>query len=141
MLIVVEDLEDAMRYFTELMGAPFIGPLELPKHGLRTCFNTLGIELVQATEEKSSFAKYVLEKGPGLFAVALKVPNVDEAVQELAAKGVTPIGRGRPEGFNAALIAAEDTRGCALEIVQHKTIPDTLFCHEFLDHQLPWFKG
>ena len=82
----VKDLEQSVKFFSELMGIQFLGPIEYP--GKRIALGE-GIQVSQGTSPDTSIAKWIDEHGEGLVSIGLKVPDIDEAVAELEAKGFT----------------------------------------------------
>lgn len=92
----VKDLERAVKFFSELMGTQFIGPVVKTKGaGLQArmafskAIGNVSLQLTQPTSPDQPIAKWIDEHGEGLALLGLKVPDVDEAVAELEAKGFT----------------------------------------------------
>lgn len=46
------------------------------------------VELVRPTEERHRVARFLAERGEGMFSLSLQVPDLDAAVAELRARGL-----------------------------------------------------
>ena len=55
---------------------------------MKVSFEHLGLEFMEATESGNPVAERVEKYGQGVAWIALKVPNLDEAVAELKGKGI-----------------------------------------------------
>jgi methylmalonyl-CoA epimerase len=79
------------------------------------------IELLEATSEDSTIAKFIAKRGEGLHHVCLKVPDLAAAVERLQQDGVRlvsaeiKIGAG---GHGYVFVHPESTGGVLLELVQ-----------------------
>jgi methylmalonyl-CoA/ethylmalonyl-CoA epimerase len=108
--IIVEDLEEAVRSFTERLGLtldhiePYGDELEI---AFLPCGDTL-VELIEPRTEAGSNADYLKQHGPGIQHVAFEVEDLEAALSELAERGVKPLG-------DAPMPGAGDTRIAFLE--------------------------
>lgn len=87
-VIVVKDLEKAAKRYAELLGTTFwdAGPQE--KQGVRAMVSWDGqVELISPISAQSAAGKFLEKKGEGVFGVAWKVKDIDEANAEVAKKG------------------------------------------------------
>ena len=79
------------------------------------------LELLEATSENSTIAKFIAKRGEGLHHVCLKVPDLPAAVQRLKAEGVRlasediKVGAG---GHQYIFVHPSSTGGVLLELVQ-----------------------
>jgi len=79
------------------------------------------LELLEATSENSTIAKFIAKRGEGLHHVCLKVPNLPSAVERLKKDGVRlvseeiKIGAG---GHKYVFVHPSSTAGVLLELVE-----------------------
>jgi methylmalonyl-CoA/ethylmalonyl-CoA epimerase len=107
--VAVPSLADALLRWQPLVGAPEAAPEEVPSNRVRVVFLTVGgthIELLEPTDPGSPVGRFLASRGSGVHHLAFRVPNVDRALAEVAARGgqlvdVTgrPGARGRRVGF------------------------------------------
>lgn len=89
--IAVENLEAVAEVFGNVFGLQLESVEEFPKHSTRVGLFPLGdsaIELVQGTAPSARSAKWIAERGEGLFHICLEVEDIEAALAELRAKGV-----------------------------------------------------
>jgi len=136
--IAVKDLEAAAKFFSDLMGSQFFGPMDAGKgFGFNIAFDNLGFELMQPTTNPDSpVSKRLKEHGEGVFHIALKVPNLDEAVAELRSNGIpTEYWRDYTDPERRGDIKAartedpEKTYGVMLELVEYQDVLPVLMAN------------
>ena len=122
--IAVTDIEAALDFWTKTLGIELHGVETVEEQKTKTAFlpvDDTEIELLQGTTEDSPVAKFIEKKGTGVHHIAIRVENLEEALAELAAKGVqlidkTPrIGAG---GAKIAFVHPKATNGVLLELCQ-----------------------
>ena len=105
--IIVEDLDEAVRSFTEHLGLtldhiePYGDELEI---AFLPCGDTL-VELIEPRTQAGSNADYLKEHGPGIQHVAVEVGDLEAALSELAEHGVEPLGDAPIPGAGSTRIA------------------------------------
>ena len=118
--IAVKDLRKAAKFFADIMGTKWVGPIE-PAEDMITAFDSLGFELLQQTRPEGWIADFIQKRGEGLFSIGLKVSNLDEAVAELEAKGVRIGWKGAVnESLKVAMTHPKDTYGVMLELLEYE---------------------
>ena len=118
--IAVKDLREAAKKFSDIMACQWVGPIE-PGGDMITAFDSLGFELFQPTSPDTSLARFIAQRGEGLYSVALKVPNLDEAVADLEAKGIRILWKGVVnESLKVAMTHPKDTYGVMFELVEYE---------------------
>jgi len=124
--IVVKDLREAAKFFGEIMGTKWVGPIESPgMPGMKTTFDTLGFELMQPTSPDTPLAKFIQKRGEGIYSIGLKVSNLDEAIADLKDRGVRVAWRGSGKDFQneslrgVALTNPKDTHGVMFELLEY----------------------
>ncbi len=91
--IAVKDLTEAVKKYESLFGVKSepLGEGDFAFPGLvgaKLNINGTHITLISSTDENTSVAKFVKNKGEGLFLLSIEVDNVDSSVEELADKGL-----------------------------------------------------
>ena len=105
--IIVEDLDEAVRSFTERLGLtldhiePYGDELQI---AFLPCGDTL-VELIEPRTEAGSNADYLKQHGPGIQHVAFEVEDLEAALSELAERGVKPLGDAPMPGAGGTRIA------------------------------------
>ena len=122
-VLVVKDLDAAVRTYRDALGFEFRETREIPYLGIRVAFFRVGdgaLEIVQPTREDVWQARHLAEKGEGLALMSFRVDDLEATLAELRAREV-PIsatdfnprgGRPRVEVDPAA------TAGARLRFVQ-----------------------
>ena len=90
--IAVADLDKAMVFFSELLDIDFDEVSEGADIGMRGTYSAFGIELIEPTHPDSIIGKYLQQRGEGVWALVLKVSDMDEAVQRFKDKGLKMAG-------------------------------------------------
>lgn len=120
--IAVQDLEASLAFFRDVLGLHVDPPEEVTSQRVRAHFLHMGpssLELLAATAADSAIARYVEKRGPGMHHVALRVDDIDAALEHLAARGVRLIDRvARPgaEGARVAFIHPSAAHGVLVEL-------------------------
>jgi methylmalonyl-CoA/ethylmalonyl-CoA epimerase len=122
--IAVTDLDAAIQLFKSVLGMRLKHREDVA--GFQVTIATLDtggtdIELIQATSPDSPIAKFVAERGAGLHHVALRVPDIDAALERLRAQGVPLIDetpRPGKDGSRVAFIHPKATGRVLCELVQ-----------------------
>lgn len=103
-MIAASDAEEATDRFEELLDVSFSNIVHSAVEAGGTvnrndvAYAHPGIEIVAPSDDESGVADFLEEHGPGLFGVVVRVADIDAAREELAAKGVDPIGDETPDG-------------------------------------------
>ena len=76
------------------------------------------IELLESTDPEGPIGKFIEKKGPGVHHLAFAVENVNEALNEVAGKGINVIdqtGRKGAEGMTIGFLHPKATLGVLTE--------------------------
>ena len=90
--IAVKDLEKAVDFFSDLLGIEFdiVGSSE--QLGMRGGYSACGLELIESTRPGSIINRFLEQRGEGLWALVLKVRNMDEMIKRFEEKGLKVAG-------------------------------------------------
>ena len=131
--VIVRDLDAAVRRYTHEYG---VGPwaiLEFNRdtvsdmviddapatYAMRLAVANIGrlqIELIEPLDDKSIYAKHLIEHGEGLHHVALAVDDYARAEQALRAKGHRIIMGGNHNGVTYSYFSTEEDLGFPVEL-------------------------
>jgi methylmalonyl-CoA/ethylmalonyl-CoA epimerase len=120
--IAVNKLEEAIPYYENVLGLKCYAVEEVADQKVKTAFFMVGqtkIELLESTDPEGPIGKFIEKKGPGVHHLAFAVESVNEALNELAEKGVQLIdktGRKGAEGLNIGFLHPKSTLGVLTEI-------------------------
>lgn len=116
--------DEALRVFGEQFGLVVDAPEDVPDQGVRVRFVGRGaarIELVEALDRESPFARSLARRGPGLHHVALRVADLPATLARLEAAGVRLIDRAPrigAHGTRVAFVHPSSSRGVLVELVE-----------------------
>ena len=122
--IAVKSIDEAIKFYTEVLGLKCSGMEEVIEQKVRTAFIPIGdseIEFLESTGEDGPIAKFIEKKGEGVQHIALRVENIEEAIADLKEKGVILIDEKPRYGAGGAKIAfihPKSTKGVLLELCQ-----------------------
>ncbi len=119
--IAVSNLDEAIKYWENVMGLKCYNIEEVADQKVRTAFFKVGevkIELLEATSEDSTIAKFIANKGQGVHHVAFKMEDTNQALKEAEQKGVRLIdkqARKGAENLNIGFLHPKSTLGVLTE--------------------------
>jgi methylmalonyl-CoA/ethylmalonyl-CoA epimerase len=122
--IAVKDLDSALKLYTDVFKLKIMKIEEHKDLKLKIAFLQLGeamLELVQPTGPGSLSAKWIEEKGEGLYHLALRVENIYEALERLEENGIAMRdNEPRPGGMGSkiAVSKTDSTNNVILELVE-----------------------
>ena len=124
--IAVKDLEQAKKFYTEVLGLQAMGEEVVEEQKVRVCFIPCGdseVELLESTSPDGPIAKYIEKNGEGIQHLAIRVDDIEAALADLKEKGVRLIDEKPRYGAGGASIAfvhPKATGGILLELSQRK---------------------
>lgn len=125
--IAVKDLDAAIAYYEQVLGLSCYRVEEVADQKVKTAFFQVGqtkIELLESTSADGPIAKFIEKRGPGLHHMALAVPNIEGALQEVKEKGVRLIDevpRPGAEELQIAFLHPKSTFGTLTEFCEKKS--------------------
>jgi methylmalonyl-CoA/ethylmalonyl-CoA epimerase len=123
--IAVKNLEEAKKLY-EAMGLKVTDIEEVAEQRVKVAFFPLEgseIELLETTDPEGPIGKFIEKRGEGIQHIALRVDNIDAALEELKAKGIQLIDQKPRYGAGGARIAflhPKSTFGVLVEISERK---------------------
>ncbi|MBV8549657.1 MAG: methylmalonyl-CoA epimerase [Acidobacteriaceae bacterium] len=125
--IAVRTLEEALRFYEGILGMEVTGRETVEVEGVKVAMLPAGagadaarIELLEATDENSTIAKFIEKRGPGLHHIALRVDDLSAAVDRLRSEGARLLNEPRPGagGHIYVFVHPSATGGVLLELIQ-----------------------
>ncbi|MBC8099851.1 MAG: methylmalonyl-CoA epimerase [Armatimonadetes bacterium] len=122
--VVVTDLDAALPFWQTALGLPLQRTEHNPDEAVSIAFLPVGdseIELLAPTDAESGVAKYLAKNGGGLHHICLEVADMQAALAQLTAHGITLINeqpRTRPDGVLYAFVHPKSTGGVLVELYQ-----------------------
>jgi methylmalonyl-CoA/ethylmalonyl-CoA epimerase len=120
--IAVKDLDAALKTFTRNFGFPVDRLGEVPQLNIRRAFLTIGdasLELFQPTSDANPGAKFINERGEGMYLLSLEVDDLTTAVDVLAQKGIKVSVQNVTGGPKLGFISPKATHGVLLQLIEH----------------------
>jgi methylmalonyl-CoA/ethylmalonyl-CoA epimerase len=122
--VAVRSIDDAAPFWNDALGLAARGKETVQEQNVTTLFLPVGesqIEVVESTTPDGAVAKFIDARGEGIQHIALRVDNLDEALNQLREKGVRLIDETPQKGAGGARIAfihPKSTHGILLELVE-----------------------
>ena len=122
--IAVKSIAEVIPFYENILGLKCYATEEVTDQKVKTAFFMVGqtkIELLEATHEDSSIAKFIEKKGEGIHHIAYAVDNVADALKETEEKGVQLIDkapRAGAEGLNIAFLHPKSTASVLTELCE-----------------------
>ena len=138
--IVVKDIDEAASLYGKMLGLTpgGRGVMDDTENGVRLLSLPTGdtfIELIQPTSSENRFARFLKERGGGLFHLCIFVEDFDNEIKALKEKGfkleeeMAHSFPGKP--FRLAWLSPESTQGPWIELVDMAAVPENLRHHKF----------
>lgn len=122
--IAVNNLDDALKLYSEVLGLKLAGTEIVEEQKVRVAFLPVGdteVELLESTSPEGPIAKFIEAKGQGIQHLAFKVDNIEEAIEEMKAKGMRMIDEKPRYGAGGAKIAfmhPKSSNGVLIELTE-----------------------
>ncbi|HLH43911.1 MAG TPA: methylmalonyl-CoA epimerase [Bryobacteraceae bacterium] len=121
--IAVRSMEEALRLYEGLLGLHSAGAEVVEQEKVRVAMLPVEgsrIELLEPTEANSPVGKFLERRGEGLHHVALRVPDLEAAIERLRAAGARLLNEPRPGagGHLYVFVHPASAGGVLLELIQ-----------------------
>ena len=124
--VAVKCIDQAKNFWSDALGLAFDGAETVDEQKVTTAFFPVGeseVELLESTAPDGPIARYIEKKGEGIQHIAFRVENIDQALEELKAKGIQLIDQTPRKGAGGARIAfvhPKSTGGVLVELCERK---------------------
>ena len=122
--IAVKNLDEANKIYEQLLGTPPYKMETVDSEGVNTSFFKTGqskVELLQATKNESTIAKFIAKKGEGIHHIAFAVNDIHKEIKRLKEGGYTIINENPKKGADNKLVCIlhpKNTKGVLIELCQ-----------------------
>jgi methylmalonyl-CoA/ethylmalonyl-CoA epimerase len=118
--IYVKELDKAIQFFSDVLGTEFSDTIrDEETFFLKSVIDPLGLELIEGTRPESPISRHVEKRGEGLVAISFKVPNLDDAVEQLQARGLQLVGRINLGHIKEAQFHPKGSYGVMIELAEY----------------------
>ena len=126
--LAVPNLEEALKFYEEVLGFKCQGTEVVEEQKVKVAFLPVGdteLELLESTREDGPIAKFIEKNGGrgGIQHIALRVDNIEDAIEEIKSKGYKMIDEKPRYGAGNASIAfchPKSTNGILIELSERK---------------------
>jgi methylmalonyl-CoA/ethylmalonyl-CoA epimerase len=128
--IAIADLDAALAFFRDALGLELEGSETVSAQRVRVHFLAAGgpkLELLEATTQESTVARYLDRRGPGLHHLTFAVDDIETALAGLKSRGVRLIDEHARPGAEGALVAfihPSSAHGVLVELKQARAEGD-----------------
>ncbi|MGG0656420.1 methylmalonyl-CoA epimerase [Rummeliibacillus pycnus] len=126
--IAVNDLDERVTYYTNVLGMKLINVEEVESEQVRVAFIDAGnthIELLEPLTKESAIYKYLEKRGEGIHHIALAVTGIEQEMAKMRAEGARllseqpKIGAG---GAKVVFIHPKSSYGVLYELVDRSQV-------------------
>src|SRR6478672_5584388 len=123
--IAVKSLADAVKMYEDTIGLTVSGYDQVDDQGVRVAMLPLGdsrIELLEPIRPDSPIEKFMAKRGEGIHHIAVRVDNIEAALERFKAAGARLIDttpRIGAHNTRIAFVHPASTHGVLLELVEH----------------------
>lgn len=124
--IAVKDIEEAKKYYQDILGLECYAIEEVADQKVKTAFFKIGqtkIELLEPTSDDSPVSKFIATRGEGIHHIAFSTNDTNKALKEAEEKGIRLIdtqSRNGAEGLSIGFLHPKSTLGVLTEICSKK---------------------
>ena len=121
--VVVRNMDESLDLYQEHLGLSLEKVMPIPSDRVRIGFLNVGevkIELVEPTDNTTGVARFLESKGEGFHHVCFEVPDIQAALDRLAAEGLQLIDTKPRMGADGpvAFIHPKSCHGVLVELVE-----------------------
>lgn len=119
--IAVSNLQEAIRYYEDVLGLRCYAIEEVAEQKVRTAFFRVGetkIELLESTDPDGPVGKFIEKRGQGIHHIAFAMKDASRALKEAGEAGVQLIdktSRKGAEGMDIGFLHPKSTFGVLTE--------------------------
>lgn len=118
--IFVKNLNEASRFFSNLLGTRFSAAIKVEEGKLRSVLSPLGLEIIESTSPDGVVAKLIEHRGEGLYALSFKVPDIEQGIAYLQSQGMRLVSRLGAGKVKEAQFHPKDSYGIMIELCEYE---------------------
>ena len=121
--IAVKDLDGALGFYRDALGAAVGERREVPAEGVEIAFLPMGdaeLELLKPLDPDNSIGRFLEKRGEGIHHVCVLVDDIEATAARLTSEGArmaTEV-RTHPDGTRYAFVHPKSTHGVLLELYE-----------------------
>jgi len=124
--IYVKDLDKGAQFFRDVFGFEFSREFGAEGMDVREVVDTRGLDLLAAKSLDGPMARIIEHRGEGLASLSLKVPSLEEGIEEMKSREIRLIHRGdHGDAAKWATFHPKDLFGVFVELVEYH--PENLY--------------
>jgi methylmalonyl-CoA epimerase len=121
--IAVKNLDEAVKIYTEALGAKMGEIHNAPESGMRAAMIHAGsstLELIEPIGDSGTIAKFIESRGEGIHHLCIEVDDIKKTLADLTAKGVRLIDKEPRKGIEGkvAFIHPKSMNGVLIELLE-----------------------
>lgn len=121
--VIVRNLDETLALYRDALGLELETVMPIPSDRVRIGFLPVGevkIELVEPTDDTTGVARFLEAKGEGFHHVCFEVPDIQAALDRLAAGGLQLIDTEARKGAEGpvAFIHPKSCHGVMIELIE-----------------------
>ena len=125
--IAVRSIDEGLNFYERILGMRIDGRETVAAERVNVAMLPCGpgnsnprIELLEASEEASTIARFIEKRGPGLHHIALRVEDLNAAVSRLREQGACLLNEPQTgaAGHTYVFVHPQSTGGVLLELIQ-----------------------
>jgi methylmalonyl-CoA epimerase len=121
--VIVRDLDAALGLYRDKLGLTVEAVMDMAYDHVKIGFLPVGevkIELVQPTDNTTGSARFLESKGEGFHHICFEVPDIQAALDQLAAMGLTLIDTAPRKGGEGpvAFVHPKSCHGVLVELIE-----------------------
>lgn len=121
--IAVKSIDDALSFYQQVLGMQVVSRETIQHERVNVAMLPMAdsrIELLEATDAESTVAKFIARRGPGLHHIALKVDDLNAAVEKLKSSDAKLLNEPRQGagGHTYVFVHPASMGGILLELIQ-----------------------
>ncbi len=122
-VVAVKDIEKARDFFSDLLGMQFHDIHEDHEFQLKVSLpKNVGIELLAPLTADSMIGRFIKEKGEGVWAIVIRVSDLDKAAKIFKEKGIRTVAQLTRCGSREIIFDAKDTYGVLIVINEYPDV-------------------
>ena len=124
--IAVNDLDESISFFENLLGINCYSVEEVKDQKVRTAFFRIGqtkLELLASTDPEGPIGKFLEKKGEGVHHIAFAFDDAGLALKKAEENGIAlidKVSRKGAEGMNIGFLHPKSTHGVLIEFCSNK---------------------
>ena len=122
--IAVKDLSESLKFYEGILGLAAVDTETVEEQKVKVAFLPCGdseLELLESTDDEGPVARFIEKNGEGVQHIAIRVDNIEAALEELKESGLRLIDETPRYGAGGARIAflhPKTTNGVLLELCE-----------------------